>query len=180
MKDYVTPRPLETHEIPGVVADYRHAAMNAKEAGFDGVEIHAANNYLLDQFVRDSMNTRTDEYGGSVANRLRFPLAVAQAVTSVWDPKRVGIRLSPVTTMPGNVALDSDVMATYGRYIDGLNELGLGYIHMIEGTTQGPREYPRSIDLYALRRRFQGACIANNGFTLERAVERSGRAGRTW
>ena len=100
MLDYLVPRPLDTDEIPGVVQDYRHAATSARQAGFDGVEIHAANNYLLEQFIRDSTNIRTDAYGGSVANRLRFPLEVAAAVTSVWDAGRVGIRLSPVTTMP--------------------------------------------------------------------------------
>jgi N-ethylmaleimide reductase len=171
MKDYLTPRALGADEIPGIVEDYRRAAANARDAGFDGVEIHSANNYLLDQFVRDSVNSRTDAYGGSIANRLRFPLAVARAVTEVWEPGRVGIRLSPVTTMPGNVPLDSDVMATYGAYIAALDELSLGYIHMIEGTAQGHRDYPKTIDLNVLRRRFRGAFIANNGFTPERAVE---------
>jgi N-ethylmaleimide reductase len=178
MKDYLAPRALETSEIPAIVEDYRRAAQNAQQAGFDGVEIHSANNYLLEQFVRDSVNQRTDEYGGSIANRLRFPLAVARAVTEVWDPKRVGIRLSPITTMPGGTRRDSDVMATYGIYISALDELGLGYLHMIEGTTRGSRDCPKAIDLDALRRRFSGAYIANNGFTPERAVEavRSKRA----
>jgi N-ethylmaleimide reductase len=108
---------------------------------------------------------------------LRFPLAVAAAVTSVWDPRRVGVRLSPVTTMPGGAALDSDVMATYGAFISALDELGLAYLHMIEGTTQGPRDYPKSIDLGLLRQRFRGAYIANNGYSAEHAAEaiRSGR-----
>lgn len=171
MKDYVTPRALETEEIPGIVADYRHAAQCAKDAGFDGVEIHSANNYLLDQFVRDSVNQRSDAYGGSIDNRLRFPLEVAQAVTQVWDANRVGIRLSPVTNMPGNTPLDSDVMATYGTYISALDDMGLAYIHMIEGTTQTTRDYPRHIDLGELRRRFRGAYIANNGYSPEHAAE---------
>ncbi len=178
MLDYLVPRPLDADEIPAVARDYRHAAMNAKQAGFDGVEIHAANNYLLEQFIRDSTNIRTDAYGGSIANRLRFPLAVAEAVTSIWEPGRVGIRLSPVTTMPSNAPLDSSVMETYGTFISALSELGLGYLHMIEGTTQGSRDYPRHIDLNALRKRFRGPYIANNGFSPERASEavRSGRA----
>lgn len=178
MKDFVAPRALEAKEIPGVVADYRHAASKAKEAGFDGIEIHAANNYLLDQFVRDSVNRRSDAYGGSIDNRLRFPLEAVQAVIQVWDPRRVGIHLSPVTTMPGNTPLDSDVMATYGTFITALDELGLAYIHMVEGTTQLSRDYPRHIDLHALRQRFRGAYIANNGYSPLHAAEavRCGRA----
>ncbi len=178
MKDYVTPRPLTAAEIPSVVQDYRQATINAREAGFDGVEIHSANNYLLEQFVRDSTNTRTDEYGGSIGNRLRFPLAVAEAVTSTWDPKRVGIRLSPVTEMPGGSPLDSTTMTTYGTYISELDKLGLAYLHVIEGTTQGARDYPDNIDLQMLRKRFRGAYIANNGLSPELAanVIKSGQA----
>ncbi|HQT79038.1 MAG: alkene reductase [Rhodospirillales bacterium 20-64-7] len=171
MKDYVTPRPLETDEIPAIVEDYRKATLNAREAGFDGVEIHAANNYLLDQFVRDSLNKRTDRYGGSVANRLRFPLEVARAVVGAWSPDRVGIRLSPVTEMPGNTPRDSDVMGTYGTFISALSELGLCYLHMVEGTTQTSRDIPAGIDLQALRRRFHGAYMANNRYTPELAAE---------
>ena len=100
MQDHVEPRALETDEIPAIVQDYRRAAENAKAAGFDGVEIHSANNYLLEQFLRDSTNHRDDQYGGSVENRLRFPLAVADAVVGVWGGGRVGIRLSPATTQP--------------------------------------------------------------------------------
>jgi N-ethylmaleimide reductase len=98
MKDHVEPRALETDEIPAIVDDYRRAAENAKHAGFDGVEVHSANNYLLEQFIRDSSNRREDEYGGNIENRLRFPLAVVGAVVDVWGPGRVGIRLSPATT----------------------------------------------------------------------------------
>ena len=178
MKDYVTPRALGASEIPAIIEDYRQATLNAREAGFDGVEIHSANNYLLEQFVRDSTNTRTDQYGGSVGNRLRFPLAVAEAVAGAWDPKRVGIRLSPTTEQPGGAPLDSTTMTTYGAYIASLDALGLAYLHMIEGTTQGAREYPGHIDLHALRKRFRGAYIANNGFSPERAAEaiRTGKA----
>ena len=171
LQDHVTPRALETDEIPAIVEDYRHAAQCAKDAGFDGVEIHSANNYLLEQFVRDSTNKRTDRYGGSVENRLRFPLDVVAAVTDVWGGgSRVGIRLSPGTTMPGETPLDSDPMGVYGAYIDGLNRFGLAYLHGIEGITQGSRE-TEGVDYAALRKRFSGAYIANNGFDRELAEQ---------
>jgi N-ethylmaleimide reductase len=166
LKDHVTPRALETDEIPQIVEDYRHAAANAKAAGFDGVEIHSANNYLLEQFVRDSTNKRTDRYGGPIENRLRFPLEAVDAVISVWDAKRVGIRISPATTMPGETPLDSTVMDTYGAYVDALSERGLLYIHDIEGVTQQTRDVPDDVDFPALRKRFSGAYIANNQYTL--------------
>jgi len=170
LQDHVTPRALETDEIPAIVEDYRHAAACAKEAGFDGVEIHSANNYLLEQFIRDSTNHRTDRYGGSIENRLRFPLEVVAAVTEVWDAKRVGIRISPATTEPGGAPLDSTPMETYGAYVDALSEMGLLYIHDIEGTTQLSRD-PSGVDFLALRRRFSGAYIANNQYTLKLAEE---------
>ncbi len=171
LQDHVTPRALETDEIPPIVADYRHAAACAKEAGFDGVEIHSANNYLLEQFVRDSTNKRTDRYGGSLENRLRFPLEVVAAVTEVWGGgNRVGIRISPGTTMPGETPLDSDPMGTYGAYIDALSAHKLMYIHDIEGVTQMSRD-ANGIDYPALRRRFTGAYIANNNYTLDLANE---------
>ena len=169
LQDHVTPRALETDEIPAIVDDYRHAARCAKEAGFDGVEIHSANNYLLEQFIRDSTNRRTDRYGGSLENRLRFPLDVVAAVTEVWGGgDRVGIRISPGTTMPGETPLDSDPMTTYGTYLDALSRFGLVYVHDIEGVTQMSRD-PNGIDYPALRSRFGGAYIANNNYTLELA-----------
>ncbi len=172
MKDHVTPRALASDEIPRIVEDYRHAACCAKAAGFDGVEIHSANNYLLEQFVRDSTNHRTDCYGGTIENRLRFPLEVVGAVTEVWGGSgRVGIRISPATTMPGGTELDSTPAETYGSYIDGLSRLGLLYVHVIEGVTQLSRDVPREIDLGTLRRRFSGATIANNQYTLAMAEE---------
>ncbi len=170
MKPHVTPRALETDEIPGIVEDYRRAAVNARRAGFDGVEIHSANNYLLEQFVRDSTNKRTDRYGGSIENRLRFPLDVVRAVTEVWDGGgRVGIRLSPATTQPGETPLDSDTHATFGAYVDALNAFGLLYIHTIEGVTQQTRDVPDGVDFLDLRRRFNGAYIGNNQITLDLA-----------
>lgn len=171
MKDHVEPRALQTDEIPAIVEDYRHAAENAKAAGFDGVEIHSANNYLLEQFVRDSTNQRTDEYGGNVANRLRFPLAVARAVVDVWGPGRVGIRLSPATTQPGATELDSTVMATYGTYVDALSELGLAYTHFVEGVTYTTRESPDEVDFTELRRRSPGAYIGNNELSVQDAEQ---------
>src|SRR5450830_551807 len=166
MKDFVTPRALETAEIAGIVEDYRHAAIQAKVAGFDGVEVHSANNYLLEQFVRDSTNHRTDQYGGSLDNRLRFPLEVVRAVIDVWGAGRVGIRISPVTTAPGNTPLDSNTMATFGAYVDALSALGLLYIHDIEGVTQLSREAHDGVSFAALRERFKGSYIANNQYTL--------------
>jgi N-ethylmaleimide reductase len=171
MKDHVTPRALETDEIPLIVEDYRRAAANAKAAGFDGVEVHSANNYLLEQFVRDSTNKRDDRYGGSIENRLRFPLEVVDAVVGVWGASRVGIRLSPATTMPGETPLDSAVMKTFGSYVDALSARGLLYIHDIEGVTQLTREVPDDVDFAALRRRFSGAYIANNQYTLDLAEQ---------
>ncbi|GJE17602.1 alkene reductase [Methylobacterium marchantiae] len=170
MQPHVTPRALETDEIPGIVEDYRRAAENAKRAGFDGVEIHSANNYLLEQFVRDSTNHRTDQYGGSIENRLRFPLAVVKAVTEVWGGgQRVGIRLSPATTEPGKTPLDSDPKATFGAYVEALNGFGLLYVHTIEGVTQQTRDVPDEVDFGQIRKRFKGAYIGNNQYTLELA-----------
>ncbi|WP_230480755.1 alkene reductase [Sphingomonas sp. Leaf21] len=171
MKDHVTPRALETEEVAAIVEDYRRAATNAKAAGFDGVEVHSANNYLLEQFVRDSTNQRTDRYGGSIENRLRFPLEVIDAVVGVWGANRVGVRLSPATTQPGETPLDSQVMETFGTYVDELSKRGLLYVHDIEGVTQQTRDAPDGVDFAALRRRFGGAYIANNQYTLELAEQ---------
>jgi N-ethylmaleimide reductase len=171
LKKHVTPRALETSEIPAIIDDYRHAAQCAKDAGFDGVEVHSANNYLLEQFIRDSTNKRTDEYGGPIENRLRFPLAAVGAVISVWGAGRVGIRISPATTMPGNAPLDSNVLTTYGKFVEDLSKLGLLYIHDIEGVTQLTRNAPKDVDFLALRKKFAGSWIANNQYTLKLAEE---------
>jgi N-ethylmaleimide reductase len=166
MQDHVRPRALEDDEIGAIVEDYRRAAENAKAAGFDGVEVHSANNYLLEQFVRDSTNRRDDRYGGSVENRLRLPLAVVETVVGVWGTGRVGIRLSPATTQPGGTPLDSAVMETYGTYLDRLSELGLAYTHVVEGVTYTTRDSPDEIDFAELRRRAPGAYIANNELSV--------------
>ncbi len=170
-KPHVTPRALETDEIPGIVRDYAHAAECAKRAGFDGVEIHSANGYLLDQFIRDSTNKRTDRYGGSVANRIRIVLEVAEAVTSVWGGDRVGIRLSPLTPQVGNTPLDSDPATTYGTLVDELNRFKLVYLHLIEGATQGARDEKLGVSYQGLRHRFKGLYMANNGYDREMAFK---------
>ena len=172
MKPVPNPRALETHEIASVVEQYRHAAANAKRAGFDGVEIHAANGYLLDQFIRDSTNKREDRYGGSIENRARIVLEVTKAVTEVWGGgNRVGIRLSPVTPEVGNIPLDSDVMATYGHVIEQLSAFELMYLHFVEGATGGSRHVPAGVDLQQLRKRFAGPYMANNLYSLELALQ---------
>jgi N-ethylmaleimide reductase len=168
----VTPRALETAEIPTVVGQYRRAAENAMAAGFDGVEIHAANGYLIEQFLRDSTNKRTDRYGGSHENRARFLLEVTAAVISVCGGDRVGIRLSPVS--PANdIGPDSHPEATYTYVVEQLNALRPTYIHVIEGATQGPREVANGFDLQILRHTFNGRYIANNGYDL--ALARAAR-----
>lgn len=172
MVEVPTPRALETDEIPGLIADYVRAAENAKRAGFDGIEVHSANCYLLDQFIRDSSNHRTDRYGGSIENRTRLTLEVVEAVTKVWEPGRVGIRLSPTTTEVGNTPLDSDVMATYGHLIRQLNRFGLAYLHFVEGVTGVQREDVEGIDLDALHAEFDGPFIGNNGYHLDLAIAR--------
>lgn len=174
-----TPRALETDEIPGIVEQYRHAAECARQAGFDGVEIHSANCYLLDQFIRDSTNHRTDQYGGSIENRARLVLEVTAAVTDVWGGgNRVGIRLSPVTPNTGNTPLDSDVMATYGYLIEQLNLFNLAYMHFVEGATVMSRDVPEGVSLEKLRALFKGPYMANNGYTpeLARETRRNGKA----
>jgi N-ethylmaleimide reductase len=166
----VTPRALATSEIPEIVEQYRHATRNALVAGFDGVEIHAANGYLIEQFLRDSTNKRTDAYGGSRENRARLLLEVTEAVVGVCGGERVGIRLSPVSPVNG-ADLDSDPAGTYAYVVERLNAFGLAYIHIIEGATQGPREVPGGFDLQILRQSFKGLYIANNGYDLGLALE---------
>jgi N-ethylmaleimide reductase len=170
-KPHMTPRALDTDEIPRIVHDYAHAAECAKRAGFDGVEIHAANAYLPDQFLRDNTNKRTDRYGGNLENRTRFPLEVAAAVTQVWGGgERVGIRLSPLAPQPGNTPLDGNPMETYGYLVERLNRFSLVYMHCVEGAAQGSRDEPPGFSFQRLRRLFQGSYIANNGYDWELAL----------
>ncbi len=168
-KDLVTPRALETDEIPGIVADYAHAAQCSKDAGFDGVEIHSANGYLLQQFLSDKTNKRTDRYGGSIENRTRIVVEVVEEVTKVWGGDRVGIRLSPLTKF-ADIG-DSNPEPVYLSLIEQINPYKLAYIHVIEGDTQGERHPAGGFDLQKLRRTFNGLYMANNNYTLELAIE---------
>ncbi|WP_374632251.1 alkene reductase [Ferrovibrio sp.] len=156
------PRALEQAEIPAIVAAYGQAAKNAIAAGFDGVELHAANGYLLDQFLRDSSNKRTDIYGGSIENRARFTLEAARAVIAAIGAERTGIRISPVT--PANDVSDSNPQALFEYLVQQLNALNLVYIHVIEGSTGGPRDFGGDFDYAALRKHYSGVWIVNNGY----------------
>ncbi len=162
------PRALETSEIAGIVADYAHAASCARRAGFDGVEIHGANGYLIDQFLRDGTNKRGDQYGGSLENRLRFALEVTDAVLKVWPATRVGMRMAP--TSPGNDISDSNPTALFGSLIEQLGR-GISLIStLLKARSQGARDVA-PFDWLALRRAFSGAYIANNGYTRSMAIE---------
>ncbi|MBC7585775.1 alkene reductase [Tardiphaga sp. vice154] len=162
--DTSEPRALELSEIPGLIEDYRKAAKNAIEAGFDGVEIHAANGYLLEQFARDSTNKRTDEYGGSIENRAKLILEVTRAVVKEIGAERTGIRISPVT--PANdCAPDSQSQKLFDYLVDGLSAEKLVYLHVVEGATGGPRDNV-PFDYASLRKRFKGTYIGNNGYDL--------------
>ncbi len=169
-----TPRALATDELPALVADYRAAARRAIEAGFDGVEVHAANGYLIEQFLRDSCNDRTDAYGGPIANRIRLLVEVMQAVTAEIGAGRTGIRLSPVTPSNG-IGQDSDPAALFGAVADALAPLGLAYVHVVEGMTGGPRDLSEQgvapFDYAALRQRFAGTpWMLNNGYDRAMAL----------
>jgi N-ethylmaleimide reductase len=168
-KPLEVPRALESDEIPGIVRDYAHAAQMAKDAGFDGVEIHAANGYLLQQFLSDKTNKRTDRYGGSIENRTRLVVEVVDAVTRVWSPDKVGIRIAPLTKF-GDIG-DSDPEPLYMSLIAQLNPFNLAYIHVVEGDTGGERQPAGGFDLQKLRRAFNGLYMANNGYTLALAEE---------
>ena len=165
-----TPRALETSELPGIVDDYRRAAKAAIEAGFDGVEIHAANGYLIDQFLKTGSNQRTDAYGGSIENRARLLVEVVQAITEAIGGGRTGIRLSPVT--PANDVVDADPQPLFDYVVRQLARFGLAYVHIIEGATGGPRELAdRPFDYAALKAAYraaggQGAWMVNNGYDL--------------
>ncbi len=163
------PRALATEEIPGVVEQYRRAALNALEAGFDGVEVHGANGYLIDQFLRDSINDRSDAYGGAIDNRIRFLREVMQAVTGAIGGGRTGLRLSPVT--PSNdAAPDSDPQALHEQVHRMLAPLKLAYLHVVEGQTGGARDFA-PFDYAALRRQFNGAWMVNNGYSRVMALQ---------
>ncbi|MCZ8081150.1 MAG: alkene reductase [Rhodobacteraceae bacterium] len=165
--DTSMPRALTLEEIPGIVVDFRKAAANAIAAGFDGVEIHGANGYLLDQFAKDGANHRTDAYGGTVENRARLMLEVAEAVSAEIGAARTGIRISPVS--PANGVPCSDPQPQFDYIVDHLSKLGLVYLHVVEGATGGPRDVA-PFDFAGLRRRFAGTYIANNSYDLDLAT----------
>ena len=163
------PRALRTDEIAGVVADYARAAENAIKAGFDGVEIHAANGYLIDQFLKDQINDRDDAYGGSVENRARLMVEVVDAITRAIPAGRVGIRLSPFSG--ANDLTDSDPMTTFSYAIKQLSGRGLAFLHMVEGQTGGSRELAEGQSIEELRALFDGPYIANNGYDRDMAMK---------
>jgi len=162
------PRALRDEEIPPIVALYRQGALNALEAGFDGVEVHGANGYLADQFLRDSINDRVGSaYGGGFEGRMRLLLEVMRAVSGAVGGARTGLRISPANPLPGD-APDSQAQALFERALDALAPLGLAYLHVIEGQTGGARDaWP--FDYGELRRHFAGAWMVNNGYTREMA-----------
>ena len=163
MKPFVEPRALETDELPGIVDQYRKAAINAKEAGFDGVEVHAANGYLLDQFLRDGTNQRQDNYGGSLENRTRLMLEVIDAVAGIWDPSQIGVRISPDNSF--NDIHDSDPQTLFNYVAEVLNLKQLGYLHVVEGGFMGEHD----VDYDQIRQRFDGIYMANLGYAQEKA-----------
>jgi N-ethylmaleimide reductase len=164
--DISEPRALTLEEIPGIIESFKRATVNALEAGFDGVEIHGANGYLLDQFARDGTNKRSDAYGGSIGNRAKLMLEVARVVAAEAGAERTGIRISPVT--PSNDISDSNPQPLFDYIADGLAALKLVYMHVVEGATGGARDVA-PFDYGSLRRRFKGAYIANNGYDFELA-----------
>jgi N-ethylmaleimide reductase len=177
LKPFETPRALETEEIPEVIEQFRKGAENAKKAGFDGVEVHGANGYLLDQFLQSGSNRRTDRYGGSVENRARLLLEVTRAVVDVWGAERVGVRLSPGGTF--NDMSDENPVETFSYATRELNRFGLAYLHVVDTSqANAPQGLGGRRPSELLRPIFQGALIANGEYTRETAEEalRSGRA----
>jgi len=171
-EDTSEPRALDLDEMPRLVADYAHAAEMAKKAGFDGVEVHGANGYLLDQFLKTGSNKRDDAYGGSVENRARLLFEVLDAVTKVWGGERVGLRLSPFS--PANGIEDAKPQETFEYVVKGLNRYNLSYLHLVEGATGGSRELDEGESIAALRALFEVPYMANNGYDREMAIEAVG------
>ena len=170
--DYETPRALETSEIPAMIDAYREGAKNALQAGFDGVEIHGANGYLIEQFLQSRSNLRTDQYGGGIENRVRFLMEVTQAAIDVWGADRVGVRLSPYGIANGSG--EADPMPLYSHAIKSLDQLGLAYLHFIEPRSSGAgraevnhQNVPSAMVLY--RPMWRGKLISAGGFTGETA-----------
>ncbi|TDP81079.1 N-ethylmaleimide reductase [Aquabacterium commune] len=166
--DTSEPRALETAEIAGIVDDFRTAARHAIDAGFDGIEIHGAHGYLLDAFLRDGSNQRTDAYGGSIENRARFLVEVMAAVIGEIGASKVGIRISPVS--PVNDSSESHPQPLFEHVVRELEKLHPVYIHVVEGATGGPRDNA-PFDYAALRKLYSGVWIVNNGYTKEMAEQ---------
>ena len=165
LKPFVTPRALETEEMSGIVQQFRFGAENALLANFDGVEIHAANGYLLDQFLRDGTNRREDAYGGSLENRIRLLLEVVEAVSSVWGADRVGVRISPLN--PFNDIADSKPAETFAYVAEKLSAYGLAYLHVVETGSENAEE-TREV-MSRIRAAFSGIYMANGGYDKHRA-----------
>ena len=161
-KPYETPRALETEEISRVVEEYRHAAANAKKAGFDGVEIHGANGYLIDEFLQYKTNHRTDKYGGSIANRYRFLKEVVEAVLSVWNAKNVGVRLSPNGSF--NDMGSPDYRQAFTYFAQQLNSYGLAYLHLLDGLEFGFHKLGEPMTIAEFRKIYDGVLIGNCGY----------------
>jgi N-ethylmaleimide reductase len=162
-------RALETEEVKALVEDYRKAAIRAKEAGFDGVELHGANGYLVDQFLQDGSNKRTDIYGGSIENRVRFMLEIVEALISVWGADKVGVRVGPSGTFAS--MYDSDPIALFSYAAEQLNKFGLAYLHIIEPRIKGAVEEVEGLEPVAaihLREIFKGTIIAAGGFDYKK------------
>ena len=165
-KPYEIPRELRDDELPGIVAGFRHAAENARTAGFDGVEVHGANGYLLDEFLRDGSNRRSGPYGGPIANRARLLLEVVDAAAGVWGAGRVGVRLSPLNSF--NDMKDSDPVALTAYVAAQLNQRGLAYLHLMRGDFSGVQ---KGDVVGAARAAFQGALVGNMGYTPTEAAQ---------
>jgi N-ethylmaleimide reductase len=170
----LTPRALDTAEMAGIVADFKQGAINAKAAGFDGVEVHGANGYLLDQFLQDGSNQRTDQYGGSIENRSRLLLEVIDAAIAVWGKGRVGVRLSPYGTF--NDMHDSDPVALFTYVLAELSQRGIAYVHVIEPRASAAGGAEGSIDnvpstAALFRRAFSGVLISAGGYTADEAKQ---------
>jgi N-ethylmaleimide reductase len=173
--DVSMPRALRLDEIPGIIEDFRHASTRAIEAGFDGVELHGAHGYLLDAFLRDGTNHRTDAYGGSIENRSRLLLEVTKVCADAIGADRLGVRLSPVST--AGDSRDSNPQALFDHVVEALNPLDLAYLHIVEGETGGARD-SIAFDYAALHDRFDGVWMVNNDYDRQMAIDAvaSGRA----
>ncbi|MEM9451125.1 MAG: alkene reductase [Cyanobacteria bacterium P01_E01_bin.6] len=166
-KAHVTPRALTLEEIPGVIEQYAIATRNAKEAGFDGVEVHGANGYLIDQFLRDGVNQRTDAYGGSIENRARFLIEATEAAVNEWSSDRVGVRLSPYN--PFNDMRDSDPIATFTYAAEALSQFNLAYLHIMEPLPGHFLSLEGVVERAAphMRQAFKGAVMLNGGYDAQ-------------